>query len=372
MPEDPVMRTSRLHRNFAAIVPLVTIGLAACGSSSTPFDPAALSQSTDKIINAMDSSQVVQSLDVLGGKMTAGAPAMNSLSDFASPPGAALSGGFPAWAAQRLRGLESPGSALSVASPQAVIPQIALGKTFTYNADLDVYLASDLAGAPSNGVRFLLYAVNPLTQTVATPLTQIGHADVLDESSSNTNQLRLKAYVTGNDTPVIDYTATASVTLTNGTPTAGTASAKGSLSNGTTGVDLDLSESFAAATGLSVDYKLTVPETGVNVDFQASISLAGIAQVTILVRHGDSNDVIAASGTVGGSITGNITHNGTLVINVAGTTDSPTFTDASGNSVTAAEAVALTRVALFITKVLVHVSGLMAPAHVLLGFPFST
>ena len=37
------------------------------------------------------------------------------------------------------------------------------GKTFVWDESTDTYVVSDLSGAPSNGVRFLLYAVDPVT-----------------------------------------------------------------------------------------------------------------------------------------------------------------------------------------------------------------
>lgn len=358
-----------LRRMIAVVMPVAVVGLAACGTSTTPFDPASLSQSTDAIINTLDSSQVQQSMDVLGTKMTAGAAAMNAV-QLAALPRAAVSGGFTAWAQQELQALQAAQSQ-PVAAPQAVIPTIALGVTFTYNADLGVYQVDPtLQGAPNNGVRFILYAVNPLTQTVATPLNEIGYADVLDESSGTTNQIELQAYVTGNSTPLIDYTASATVALTNGSVSGGTATASGYISNGTRQINFDLTQTFSTTSGLSVDYQLSVANTDIAVAFQASVTLAQVASVTVTVEANGNRDVITASGTLGGSITGEIKHNGTVEIDISGTQDSPTFTDASGNPITGQQAIELHRVALFMNEVTIHVDALMAPAHALFLLPF--
>jgi hypothetical protein len=352
-----------LRRLVTAVMPVAVVGLAACSSSSTPFDPASLSQSTDAIITPMDSSAIQHSMEVLGSKMTAGAAAMNAV-QLAALPRAAVTGGFAAWTQRQLRVLQAAQSQ-PVAAPQAVIPTPALGVTFAYNADLGSYQAdANAQGAPANGVRFILYAVNPLTQTVVTPLNEIGYADILDESSGNTNQIELQAYATDNTTPLIDYTASATAT-----PTSGTASASGYLSDGTHEVDFDLTQTFSAA-GLSVNYSLSAANSDVSVVFQASITLAGVASSTISVKANGNTDVITATGTEGGAITGQITHNGTVVVVVGGTSDAPTFTDASGNPITGAQAAALRRVALFIGGVLLHVDGLLAPAHALFLLPF--
>ena len=362
-----------LRRIVTAAVPLAVVGLAACGTTSpTAFDPASLSQSTDAVITTMDSSQVQQSMDVMGSKMTAGAAALSGVAQLAGLPSVAVRGGFTAWAQRELQQLQAAQSApaRSVAAPQAVIPAPVLGVTFTYDTATGAYRADTLSGAPSNGVRFILYAVNPLTQTVVTPLTPIGHADILDESTSNTNQIELQAYVTGNSTPLIDYTASASVTLTNGSVSGGTAAAVGYISNGTKKVDFNLTQTFSTTTGLTVDYKLSVANTDVSIEFAASVTLAQVASVTITVQTSGNTDVITASGTLGGTITGQITHNGTVVVNIAGTQNNPTFTDASGNPITGTQLTQLQRVGLFINEVTVHVDALLAPAHALFLLPF--
>jgi hypothetical protein len=361
---------NRLRRIIAAAMPVAVVGLAACGSSSSSaFDPAALSQSTDAIINTMDSSQVQQSMDVMGSKMSAGAAALSGVSQYAALPAVALSGGFTAWATRELQALQAAQHQPAHAA-EAVIPVGALGVTFTYNVDLGAYQPDTISGAPSNGVRFLLYAVNPLTQTVVTPLNTVGYADILDESTAGTNQIELRAYVTGNGTPLIDYMASASVTLTNGTPSGGTATAGGYISNGTKEVDFDLTQTFSTSAGLNVDYQLSVANTDISVEFKASVTLAQVASVTVTVNANGNTDVVTASGTLGSSITGQITHNGTVEINISGTQDSPTFTDASGNPITGTQALELQRVALFVGEVTVHVDALLAPAHALFLLPF--
>src|SRR3972149_2379721 len=196
------MRASLSLRLRTTVLPLVALA-AACGESTTLFDPVVLSQNTDQIINAIDDSPAMQSMGVLGEKMTA------------------------------------------VAAPGAVIPQEALGKTFTYNEVDGIYVLSDRTGAPTNGVRFILYAVNPFAHTVVTPLTEVGYVDLLDESSTSTIQLHLLAYITASGTtPLIDYTASATIQGLP-TPTGATVTATGDVSDGTNTVEFDLSQAFS-------------------------------------------------------------------------------------------------------------------------------
>ena len=160
------------------------------------------------------------------------------------------------------------------------------------------------------------------------------------------------------------YTATAA-----GSVTSGSASAAGFVSDGATEVEFGLTRTVSGG-AVQANYKLSVPEKSISVVFDGSISiLTQAVQMTATVKAGGNTDVIAVNGSVGGPVSGTITHNGTVVINISGTQDDPTFTDASGTAVTATEAQQLRRVALFITAVLNHVNALLAPAHVLLlGF----
>src|SRR5437016_2295890 len=82
-------------------------------------------------------------------------------------------------------------------------PGVVLGTTYTWNATTFQYEANDPAvvpGAPSNGVRFILYALDLAGQPIATQ--PIGRADFMDESSGNTQTLHVLVVGTTTDPPV--------------------------------------------------------------------------------------------------------------------------------------------------------------------------
>ena len=350
------------------VLPLVVLA-AACSESTTPFDPVALSQNTDEIINAMDDSPAMQSMGVLGEKMTAGAPAQGAawLVAASLPQMAVTSGGFPAWAAGRLEAVQAALPAFSAVASEAVIPPAALGKTFTYNTGTSSYELSARTGAPATGVRFILYAVNPLAHTVVTPLNEVGYVDLLDESSGTTAQLHLQAYITASgSTPLIDYTASATIQGSPTAPTGATVTATGHVSDGTNTVEFDLGQTFSTTSGIHVEYTLAVPEKDVEVAFTATYTLTQQATVTLTVNHGGNTTVVAASGTAA-SITGTIKHNGDVVVNITGAATNPVFTDASGNQLTQEQVAALQKLFDFTDKLLEHVDEMLAPAHELLG-----
>src|SRR3989454_10375484 len=73
-------------------------------------------------------------------------------------------------------------------------------------------------GAPSNGVRFILYALDLAGQPIAAQ--PIGYADLMDESSGNTQTLHVLVVGTTTDPPVTYLDYAVSVTLGVGTATA--------------------------------------------------------------------------------------------------------------------------------------------------------
>src|SRR3989441_3585439 len=138
-------------------------------------------------------------------------------------------------AATALRAALVPSSGVIAAS--IFPPAVVLGTTYTWNATTFQYEANDPAvvpGAPSNGVRFILYALDLAGQPIATQ--PIGYADLMDESSGNTQTLHVLVVGTTTDPPVtyLDY----AVSVTAGAGTARVA-VGGVLTGGVERVDLN-------------------------------------------------------------------------------------------------------------------------------------
>src|SRR5216117_3666480 len=115
-------------------------------------------------------------------------------------------------AATALRAALVPSSGAIAAS--IFPPAVVLGTTYTWNATTFQYEANDPAvvpGAPSNGVRFILYALDLAGQPIATQ--PIGYADLMDESSGNTQTLHVLVVGTTTDPPVtyLDYAVSVTV-----------------------------------------------------------------------------------------------------------------------------------------------------------------
>lgn len=145
---------------------------------------------------------------------TSGTPASRIASYLSalSPGGAISSLRSGTGAGRRSLALAALRPALLGPSFNAVIPPAALGKSYVYDPNLGHYVEGigSAGPAPSNGIRFALYAIDPFTLRPATPLVEVGYADLLDESTSTTSRLHVLVKGTGR-TPFTyaDYTIVA-------------------------------------------------------------------------------------------------------------------------------------------------------------------
>lgn len=244
------MSVSHLPRILAC----VALGFAAaCSESAGPppgqlVDPA----STAAKVQAVDAVFSVPAIDAftsVGDLMDPAiglAPAAGLLrATQPEAPGPRLSG--YAGAAQRYREFSGLNASAALTLGTGLIPAELLGKTFEWDVALHHYVVTDRPGAPADGVRFMLYAINPITRRPAEPLVEVGYVDLHDLSTETTRSLRIVvAGVDGN--PVyVDYTVAGTVATD-----LFTASAIGFISNGESGeaskrLDFDLSAKLTRA-----------------------------------------------------------------------------------------------------------------------------
>lgn len=150
-------------------------------------------------------------------------------------------------------------------APRAAILDEHLGVTFTRNAETLEYEASDRTGAPSNGVRFVVYAVNPISGEPVTPLAEVGYADVVVTEGTSSGSVSIEL-VSGNVT-YLDYTVAAALAQN-----AFSLGVTGFVSNGQDRVNFDL-DTDIGETEIGLDYTLTVPTRGnFRLDFDETIT----------------------------------------------------------------------------------------------------
>ena len=216
----------------------------------------------------------------------------------------------------------------------------------TYDRDGGDYRHNDdRTDAPADGVRFILYEVDPVTGEPGD--TEIGYVDIIDESTDLAYVARV-IVVTGG-VEHINYT----VSVGEGTESV-RFEVVGFISDGTDRVDVDLSMSFVNEEGVStatVDQLIAVPSRDFEVDAttvaefhheteQGSITvdaafMQGVHTVTVsaLIEFGEGD---GDDGTDSGTV--EIRVDGLLFAVVTVDGDTVTVQDASGGELTAREA----------------------------------
>ncbi len=295
-------------KNLSALSLVFAIGLAACNDSTSPnddFDPAESAADLQAVSDAFN-TDVYQSLSAMGGGFGAVAAAP-ALAQQALDAGWISVSSPDKWQEYGTAVAE----AMSVAGAQAIlIPESFRGRTYEYNALEGYYHNPDRAGAPANGIRFVLYEVNPITGDPGS--TEIGYVDVLDEGTETAAVVRL--VVVSNEVEYINYTVTA---------TAGVGSlgveVDGYVSDGTNRVEFTLNHTIDATFGSAraeIDYEIAVVDRDFSMTANMVIEFdAGTETGSITI------DATWQQGSNSVSITGSIdmvTDGGTLEVHVNG------------------------------------------------------
>lgn len=338
-------------RKLTAIALAAT--LAACSDSTGPedYDPVAANSLAETVLDALDGNLALAALSVLGPAMQfSEAGPVFSVVPFDPAQGTAA-------AESRLRDLRDLVPSFGSSGTLALFPVDLLGTTYVYNPDLGYYEADpEATGAPADGVRFILYAVDPILHEVVLPLDPIGTLDLIDVSTASEDAIRIVARI--GSVTYVDYTASAAV----GTSSV-TISAEGYVSNGTDQVDVDMSIT-ATLSQASLDYQLS--SGGNSVRLQATLNQNETFDALLTV-HGDG-DTIVLDVTLGAStISGEITYNGDVVVTVAGTPEEPTFTKPDGTALTQDEINALMAFGAIIDSLFETFDGLLWPAVLVLA-----
>jgi hypothetical protein len=207
----------------------------------------------------------------------------------------------------------------SFSAASASIPSEIAGKTFEYNGS--EYVATERTGAPSNGVRFIIYAVNPITGQPVTPLAEVGYVQVTDLSGTTTQAARV--VVVSNNITYLDYTAVASATVTGGRITV-----TGYVTDGENRANINLRSTVTEANGLSLLYSIDVPQRDVSIDLTMTTTGLDPQTATVGIDLGMSGP----NGTV--SMSGEFTESGgTITVRVNGDVFANVVSDGGGEPV---------------------------------------
>ena len=285
------MRIPHYAMRSLAVVALIGLMIGCGGNDSTapdaPFDPAGTSSDIDAIEASYES-------DAMYGFQSA-MPAISSTLGESSAavalraaPSKIMAGGKSGareYASTLARLYTVPTAGMRPVGSRAAILEEHLGKTFVRNAETLEYEVSDRTGAPSNGVRFIVYTVNPISGEPVTPLQEVGYADVEVTETTNSFSFRIEL-VSGNVT-YLDYTVGATASQT-----AATINVSGFVSNGEDRVNFDLDVHLNSEDIITFDYTLTVPTRGnFRMDLEEEWNLSTSAVTSSLELRGPHGTV---------------------------------------------------------------------------------
>lgn len=266
------MRVLQFAKRSVVTVAFVCATLAGCGGESSPdapFNPAGTSADLDAMNSTFDSPTFASfsTFSLMFDAALGGTPIVSASAAALDVRG---TGGQEIRAAavrsaQRFGAMMSHAAHEGFSASIAAVPLAVAGKTFIYDPGTGGYVVSDLSGAPANGVRFILYAVNPVTWAPATPLTETGYVDLIDLSGGTTQAARV--IVVSGTTTYLDYTVSASSTTTSGR-----VSVIGYVTDGATQANINLSSTLTYTAGLTLTYSLDLPQRGVSIDLTLSAS----------------------------------------------------------------------------------------------------
>jgi hypothetical protein len=356
----------------------VSLYLAGCTSPTGPAslaDPIATAAQAAALDSAF-SAPVIGSLQSLGSSIQMAPPVVRAaFGALRAMPRAPVGSNRYAALAAMGHGFQQlvPGFAALAAS--GVFPDTLLGSVYTWSAGADGYRRDSTTGAPTNGVRFWLYAIDPATDEPSSPLTPIGYVNLLDETTGGTARLHIQVKSSDGTITYLDYTFSGS-----GSSESFAASVSGTISNGLGGAanktltfDVTISGSLSSATmtstftlnhpAITVGETLTIADDGSTTTLTINFTFTGTGETiniggTVAISDADGSDTVGLTCKV----------NGGAFATVTGSSDNSKFTKAAGGQLTAGEILAIGSLVAAAADVSEKVADIFTPAQNILGF----
>ncbi len=325
-------------RFYDALGIMLALSVWACGSDITGpengnFDSEATTAGLDVVDGAFETAAFA-SLEALGddfGIPGASAPAATELLRAATRPEAA---DFSVRISEAASELMASANAPAI----VLIPEEYRGLTLIYHPEEGYYVDETRDDAPTNGVRFILYAVNPVTHQITEPLTEIGYADITDESTETVASIGLE--VVSDGVTYLDYLVTLSGTIVNPTFTI-----SGFLMDGESQADFTLTHAYAvniAGITINLDYEIDVDDFSMDVALEIVGGGDQEPTISVDIAFSDGSNTVTIAGSVQDRL-GTLEVHGNNVLFAVITIDSSTVTvtDAEGEPLTDQEVQAL-------------------------------
>jgi hypothetical protein len=364
------MHVLQLAKRSALMLAAAAVVLSGCGSESAPtvpFNPTGTSADIDAVNTAFASPTFgdFAALSVNFDAALGGTPLVSSSAVALELHGAGTAETLRAAAArsaERIRRMAPRLRRPEINASVAAIPSEFLGKTFIWNGS--AYVVSPETGAPGGGVRFILYAIDPVTLLPTAQLDRTGYVDLVDMSSGTTSAARV--IVVSGTTTYLDYRVNLTATITSARVTV-----LGFITDGVTEATFNL-RSVLTNNGLTLTHSIDVPERDLSIDL--SLTAAGTSPETSTI--GVTLDMRGQNGWA--RLTGNFTTSGaTLNVAINGTPfatitvvagSDPVINGADGQPLTQEESEALERLFNFSAGAFLAFDALMAPVGSFIAF----
>jgi hypothetical protein len=213
-------------------------------------------------------------------------------------------------------------------------------------------------------VRFLLYALDPVTLLPADPLNPTGYVDLMDLSSGSTKAARV--IVVSGTTTYLDYRVTATSTISSGLVTV-----VGFITDGTTMARYSLRSTLTNASGLTLSYALRVPARDLSIDL--TLSASGLTptagNISVILDLRGQNGWVRLTGEFNPTgATLNVAINGIPFATITATTGAvPVITGADGLPLAQEDLDALQRVFDFADGSFTAFDEMVAPVGTFIG-----
>jgi len=297
------MRVLQFAKRPVVTVAFVCATLVGCGGESAPdapFNPAGTTADLEAMNTTFGSSTFnsFSTFSMLFDATLGGAPIISSSAAALDIRGKGGSGtaGMRAAAmrsAQRIAAIIPKPAAEGFSAAMMALPTSVAGKTFVYNSTSGAYEDAGLEPLDLNTVRFMLYAVDPVTFEPVVPLVETGHVDLIDLSAGSTQAARV--LVVSGGTTYIDYTVSATSNASSGR-----VNVIGYVTDGATQANINLASTITFTAGLTLTYSLDLPQRDVSIDLTVNASDYSDPDVTLvmnLLMRGP-NGTVAMSGTL--------------------------------------------------------------------------
>ena len=187
---------------------------AACKDSVAPKS-LANPQATTAQMAALDTlfnASVLNSFSAVSGEIAPVAPArlatLRALAAVSNPLARSSALRPYAQGLESARVLRQLVPTLTDANTADLFPPEVDGKTFEWNVTTDAYEPTTRTGAPSTGVRFILYAIDPFTGMPAEPLVEVGYVELADESTATVAKVHVTVAGVSGSPVYVDYRVT--------------------------------------------------------------------------------------------------------------------------------------------------------------------